>query len=84
VGDRTYGAFNVLPRNGFERNRDAELRVSAGNFYSGESGTFLRRSLRRNRLGMPVWTGARSNYGLETRSPLSTTMPPTQAAASYR
>ena len=30
-GDRTYGVFNVVPRNGFERNREAELRVSGGN-----------------------------------------------------
>ena len=32
-GDRTYGVFNVAPRTGFERNRQAELVVSAGNFY---------------------------------------------------
>ena len=32
VGDRTYGVFNVAPRTGFERNRQAELVVSAGNF----------------------------------------------------
>ncbi|HEV2647110.1 MAG TPA: TonB-dependent receptor [Acidobacteriaceae bacterium] len=32
VGDRTYGAFNVVPRTGFERDREAELVVSAGNF----------------------------------------------------
>jgi len=32
-GDRTYGVFNVVPRTGFERNRQAELVVSAGNFY---------------------------------------------------
>jgi hypothetical protein len=32
VGDRTYGVFNVVPRNGFERNRQAELVLSAGNF----------------------------------------------------
>jgi hypothetical protein len=37
VGDRTYGVFNVLPRNGFERNRQAELLLSAGNFYGGEA-----------------------------------------------
>jgi len=33
VGDRTYGVFNVVPRTGFERNRQAELVLSAGNFY---------------------------------------------------
>jgi len=32
VGDRTYGVFNVVPRSGFERNREAELVVNAGNF----------------------------------------------------
>ena len=32
-GDRTYGVFNVVPRTGFERNRQAELVVTAGNFY---------------------------------------------------
>jgi len=32
-GDRTYGVFNVVPRTGFERNREAELVLSAGNFY---------------------------------------------------
>src|ERR1700730_11973234 len=32
-GDRTYGVFNVVPRSGFERNNEAELVVSAGNFY---------------------------------------------------
>src|SRR5947199_224526 len=33
LGDRTYGVFNVVPRTGVERNRQAELVVSAGNFY---------------------------------------------------
>jgi len=31
-GDRTYGVFNVVPRTGFERNNEAELTVSAGNY----------------------------------------------------
>jgi len=33
LGDRTYGVFNVVPRTGFERNNQAELVLSAGNFY---------------------------------------------------
>jgi hypothetical protein len=37
VGDRTYGVFNVLPRNGFERNRDAELLLTGGDFDTGEA-----------------------------------------------
>jgi outer membrane receptor protein involved in Fe transport len=32
-GDRTYGIFNVAPRTGFELNNQAELVLSAGNFY---------------------------------------------------
>jgi hypothetical protein len=32
VGDRTYGVFNVVPRSGFERNREAELVLNAGSF----------------------------------------------------
>jgi hypothetical protein len=65
VGDRTYGVFNVLPRNGFERNRDAELLISAGNFYSGE--TQLSAG---DHSDKSAWyaslTGGRSNYGLAT------------------
>jgi hypothetical protein len=33
LGDRTYGVFNVVPRTGFERNSQAELVTSFGNFY---------------------------------------------------
>ncbi len=32
-GDRAYGVFNVVPRNGFERNRQAELVASYGSFH---------------------------------------------------
>jgi len=32
-GDRTYGVFNISPRTGFERNNEAELYLTAGNFY---------------------------------------------------
>src|SRR3979411_510470 len=32
LGDRTYGVFNIVPRSGFERNNQAELVLSAGNF----------------------------------------------------
>jgi hypothetical protein len=31
-GDRTYGVFNVVPRTGFERNDEADLIVSGGNY----------------------------------------------------
>ena len=65
VGDRTYGVFNVLPRNGFERNRDGELLLSAGNLYTGEANS---RSATTH--DKTAWyaslTGSRSNYGLAT------------------
>ena len=32
-GERTYGVFNVVPRSGFEFNREAEVTTSFGNFY---------------------------------------------------
>src|SRR5579863_10125323 len=32
-GDRTYGIFNIVPRTGFERNNEAELVLSLGNWY---------------------------------------------------
>ena len=64
VGDRTYGAFNVLPRNGFERNRDGELLVAAGNLYTGETQLSLG-----DHSAATAWyaslAGSRSNYGLE-------------------
>ena len=63
VGDRTYGVFNVLPRNGFERNRDGELLVSAGNLYTGETQLSLG-----DHSAATAWyaslAGSRSNYGL--------------------
>ena len=63
LGDRTYGVFNVLPRNGFERNRDAEVRLMAGNFDTGESQFSLG-----DHSAKTAWytslTGSRSDYGL--------------------
>ena len=65
VGDRTYGVFNVVPRNGFERTRDAELLLSFGNFYSGEAQLSAG-----DHSDKSAWyaslTGSRSNYGLAT------------------
>jgi outer membrane receptor protein involved in Fe transport len=36
-GDRTYGFFNVVTPSGFERNSEAELIASGGNFYSTDN-----------------------------------------------
>lgn len=68
IGDRTYGVFNVLPRNGFERNHQAELLLSGGNLGTGEAQLSLGDHTART-----AWyasgTGSRSNYGLETPVP---------------
>ena len=65
VGDRTYGVFNVLPRNGFERNREGELLISAGNLYTGEMQISLGDHSERT-AWYTSFTGARSDYGLAT------------------
>ncbi len=36
-GDRTYAVFNVAPRSGFERKRQAELLLSYGNFHQTDN-----------------------------------------------
>jgi TonB dependent receptor/Carboxypeptidase regulatory-like domain/TonB-dependent Receptor Plug Domain len=36
-GDRTYGVFNVIPRSGFERDREIELLTTYGNYHSTDS-----------------------------------------------
>ena len=65
LGDRTYGVFNVVPRNGFERNREAELHITGGNFYTGETALSAG-----NHSQKAAWyasvAATRSNYGLET------------------
>jgi hypothetical protein len=65
VGDRTYGVFNVLPRNGFERNREGEVLVSAGNLSTGEAQLSLG-----DHDAATAWyaslAGSRSSYGLAT------------------
>src|SRR5208337_3462318 len=63
LGDRTYGMFNVLPRNGFAFDRDGELVLYAGNLYTGEAQVSLGGHSEKT-----AWyasaTGSRSNYGL--------------------
>jgi hypothetical protein len=65
IGDRTYGVFNVAPRNGFERNHDAELSVTGGNFYTGETALSAGDHSQKTAWYASV-AAARSNYGLET------------------
>jgi len=64
-GDRTYGVFNVSPRTGFERNNEAELVLSAGNFYQTDDQ--LNFGGHTNRLAYyGSLTGNRTNLGLQT------------------
>jgi len=64
-GDRTYGVFNVAPRTGFERNNEAELVLSAGNFYQTDDQlNFGGHSNRFAYYGS--LSGNRTNLGLQT------------------
>ena len=67
-GDRTYGVFNVVPRTGFERNREAELVLSAGNFYQTNDSFSLGSHTERLAYYASV-NGNRSNLGLQTPVP---------------
>ncbi len=64
-GDRTYGIFNVAPRTGFERNNEAELVLSAGNFYQTDDQLNFGGHTNRFAYYASV-SGNRSNLGLQT------------------
>jgi len=63
LGDRTYGIFNVVPRTGFERNRQAELKLSAGSFLQTEAQLSLGDHSEKSAYYASL-TGNRSDYGL--------------------
>lgn len=67
-GDRTYGVFNVVPRTGFERNNQAELVLSAGNFYQTNDQVNFGSHTDKLAYYASI-NGNRSNLGLETPSP---------------
>ena len=67
-GDRTYGVFNVVPRSGFERNREAELILSAGNFYQTNDEFSIGSHTERFAYYASV-NGNRSNLGIQTPVP---------------
>jgi len=67
-GDRTYGVFNVLPRTGFERNDQAELVLSAGNFYQTNDALSFGSHTVRFAYYASV-NGNRSNLGLQPPIP---------------
>src|SRR6266849_377454 len=64
-GDRTYGVFNVAPRTGFERNNEAELVLSAGNFYQADDQLNFGGHTNRFAYYSSV-SGNRTNLGLQT------------------
>jgi hypothetical protein len=64
-GDRTYGVFNVAARTGFERNNEAELVISAGNFYQTDDQLNFGGHSNRFAYYTSV-TGNRTNVGLQT------------------
>ena len=67
-GDRTYGIFNVAPRNGFERDRECDLVISAGNFYQTDDQISCGGHTQRFAYYVSG-NGNRSNYGLQTPVP---------------
>jgi hypothetical protein len=67
-GDRTYGVFNIAPRTGFERNNEAELILSAGNFYQTNDQFNFGSHTERFAYYASV-NGNRSNLGIETPVP---------------
>jgi hypothetical protein len=67
-GDRTYGVFNVVPRTGFERNNEAELTMTAGNFYQTDDAISF--GSHTDRFAYYVsGNGNRSNLGLQPPVP---------------
>jgi hypothetical protein len=64
VGDRTYGVFDVVPRTGFERNRQAEVVLTAGNFYQSNDQLSFGDHTERFAYYASL-NGNRSNYGLQ-------------------
>jgi len=67
-GDRTYGVFNVVPHTGFERNNQAELVLSAGNFYQTNDALSFGSHTERFAYYASI-NGNRSNLGLQTPVP---------------
>jgi outer membrane cobalamin receptor len=64
-GDRTYGVFNVVPRSGFERNNEAELVTTFGNWFQTNDQLNLGGHTEQFAYYVSL-TGNRSNLGLQT------------------
>jgi len=68
LGDRTYGVFNVVPRSGFERNREMDLVSTYGSFQQTNNQVSYGDHTERLAWLASV-NGNRSDYGLETPGP---------------
>src|SRR5580658_3719161 len=64
-GDRTYGIFNIVPRTGFERDNEAELVTSFGNWYQTNDQINFGGHTKRFAYYVSL-NGNRSDYGLQT------------------
>jgi TonB dependent receptor/Carboxypeptidase regulatory-like domain/TonB-dependent Receptor Plug Domain len=67
-GDRTYGIFNIVPRTGFERDRECDLVITAGNFYQTDDQISCGGHTARSAYYASL-NGNRSDYGLQTPIP---------------
>ena len=67
-GDRTYGVFNVVPRTGFERDKECDLVASFGNFYQTNDQISCGGHTQRFAYYGSV-NGNRSNLGLQPPTP---------------
>jgi outer membrane cobalamin receptor len=67
-GDRTYGIFNIVPRTGFERDRECELVIAAGTFYQTDNQISCGGHTARIAYYASL-NGNRSNYGLQAPIP---------------
>ena len=67
-GDRTYGIFNIVPRTGFERDKECDLVASLGNFYQTNDQISCGGHTQRFAYYISA-NGNRSDYGLETPVP---------------
>jgi hypothetical protein len=64
-GDRTYGIFNIVPRNGFEGNSEGEIVTTFGNWYQTNDQINFGSHTDRFAYYASI-NGNRSNYGLQT------------------
>jgi hypothetical protein len=64
-GDRTYGIFNIVPRSGFERDNQAELVTSFGNWYQTNDQINFGGHTKRFAYYVSL-NGNRNDYGLQT------------------